>query len=166
MTTLRKTKQDIERELAVRTARIEGTVDRLKNSVASPGSALGRLVKNHPYESILGLVTIGAAVAFLVGTHSDEKDSKRAGKNGVPDAYADAIASAMREAEDKGISRDEALHAAIRAHPPIVFRGEDTSTPRYVRQIIDRFVNTFTALAFEYASTFISDLLKGRKSTS
>lgn len=166
MTAIQKTRLELERELALRTARIEGTVDRIKSSVVAPGTALGRFVKSHPYESLLGVVAIGAAVVLLLKTHSGDKDSERPERNGVPDAYADAIASAMRKAEDRGASRDEALQAAIRANPPIVFRREDRGTSGYLSQIIDRFVNTLTALAFEYASSMISDLVKGRKSGS
>ena len=167
MRTLLRVKREVEQELEIRSARIEGAVARLKSDVSIPGSALRRLARKHPYESLFGLVAIGAAAAFLVVNRPRDGSTKSTGKApSLADAYADVIGAGIHEAEKSGLDRMEALRAAIRANPPVVFSPDPSKSPTYLKQVSDRFVNTLTAIAFEYATTWLSQLVSRRNGTS
>ena len=163
MTRLQKAKREVELELQRRSARIESTVARMKSELTAPAASLGRFARSHPYESLIGLTAVGAAAMYLVLNRSrngSHKDTVRG--VGVADTYADVIAASLREAEKKGLPGDQALQAAIRAHPPVVTPPELASRPNYLRQLTNRALDTLTALAFEYATRWLSDLMDRR----
>lgn len=167
MRTLQQARQEVEQELERRSARIERGVARLKGGIASPSAAIGRLVRNRPYESLLGLVAVGAAVVLLVTNRSRKRPqaSTREG-SGLANAYADVIDAGMRQGEKDGLSSKEALHAVIRDNPPVVVQPQPAPSSTYLQQMSDRLVNTVTAMAFEYASSRLDELLKRRNGTS
>jgi len=167
MRTFLKDKREVEQELEVRSARIERAVARLKNDVSFPGSALGRFARNHPYESLFGLVAVGAAAAFIVVNRSRGGSTKSTG-GGVrlADAYAEVVGAAVHDAEELGLDRREALNAAIRANPPVVLQPQPSRSPTYLKQVTDRFVNTLTAIAFEYVTTWLGEFVNRRNGTS
>ena len=152
MRTILTAKREVEEELERRSARIEAAVARLKTDLSFPGRTLGRVARSHPYESLFGLVAVGAAATFLVLNRSRNSSSNPA------DAYADVIAAGIRAAEESGLGGTEALHAAIRANPPVVNPPAPSKSSPYMRQIIDRFVNTITAMAFEYAASWVNEM--------
>ncbi len=166
MRTIQIAKREVQEELERRSARIERTVARLKTDFSTPGRVLGRVARNHPYESLFGLVAVGAAATFLVLNRSRNGSAKPGkGRAGATEAYSDIIAAGIREAEQSGLVGVEALHAAIRANPPVVPPAPSKSST-YVRQIIDRFVSTLTAMAFEHATTWLSEMTNRQNRTT
>ncbi len=167
MRTSLRIRREVEQELEVRSARIEGALARLKRDVSIPGSALGYLVRKHPFESLFGLVAVGAAAAFLVVNRSRKRSAKAAGEGQqFAEAYAEVIGAGMREAEKSGLDRKEALYTAIRATPPVVVPTDPSKSPTYLKQVSDRFVNTLTAIAFEYVTTWLSRLVSRQNGVS
>ena len=166
MTNLKKARREVERQLEQRSASIEGTVTRLKSDITLPVSPVSSFVKRHPYESLLGLVAVSAAAAFLVFTRTG-KESKPGGKaeTGLADAYATLLAERIRDGESHGMSPEEAIGSAVRANPPVVIPPERRGPPKYLSRLTDRLVNTATTLAFDYAANWLDDAMKRRNGT-
>jgi len=166
MRTLQKAREELEQELKLRSARIERGVARLKTDISFPSATIGRLARNRPYESLLGIAAVGAAAAFLLTNRSRKKPraSSRNG-SGIANAYADVISASIRAGEQGGLSSKEALHAAIRDNPPVVVPPQRDPHPTHLQRMADRLVNTVTAMAFEYASSRLDELLERRNGT-
>lgn len=167
MSSLEKARQEVEQELEATSARIQTAVTRLKGDVSLPGSSLGRFARNHPYESLFGLVAVGAAAVFLLSNRSGQSSDRSQRKTtGVSDAYADVIAARMREAEKSGIDSERALHAAIRANPPVVLPASPSRSVTPVQKVADKFVSTVTAMFFDYATNWLREFINRRDTTA
>lgn len=165
MTSLKKTKREVERQLEFRTARIENAVNRIKGDVASPVSIISRFLRKHPYETLAGVAGVAAVVAWLA-LRSGSKSGAPDNGDGVKVSYADAVARSIREAEEKGASREDAVQTAIRENPPIVVESHNSKPSGYLHDFGERVLASLTAVAFSYASQWINELVEGRRSTS
>jgi hypothetical protein len=165
MTSLEKTKQEVEQQLALRSARIESAVSKLRGDVSSPASIITQFIRKHPFETLGGIAAIGAVAAFIA-LRSGSKSKERDDEDGVKSAYADAISRSIQRAEEQGASRNEAVHRAILQNPPILVQSSNSKSNGYLHEFGERVIASLTAVAFNYASSWISELLEGRRSTS
>lgn len=161
--TIQSARSEVEQELAVRTARIENSVSRIRKNVAEPGVSVGRAIKSHPYSLLAGLAVAGAATALVLLSRRGDRDKKDP-QRALADAYSERLAREVRSAETNGLSLEEALTRAVRANPPVM-TAEPTNAPEsYVGVIADRLAKTVTAMAFEFATNWLNERVESRKS--
>lgn len=161
--TIQSARSEVEQQLALRTARIEDSVSRIRKNVAEPSATVGRAIKSHPIGLIAGLAVAGIATAVILLNRRDV-DAARDPQRALADAYADRLASEIRNAESNGVSSDEALRRAVRANPPVIAPEPTPAPESYVRVVADRVAKSLTAMAFEFATNWLNELLESRKS--
>ena len=166
MTSLKKAKREVKRQLDHRSASIEGTVTRLKSDIKLPISPVSSFVKSHPYESLFGLVAVGATAALLFLTRTGKEEEGGRKDTGLADAYATLLAESIRDGKSRGMSQEEAIKSAVRSNPPVVIPPERTGSSKYLSRLTDRLVNTVTAIAFDYAANWLDDVIRRRNGTS
>ena len=167
MTKLQKAKRDVELQLVKKSASIDGSLTRLKSEVMVPGGQIGRFLREHPNQSLLGLIAVGAVVATLViGRSKDKAPVSSERSTGVADAYADVLAKSVKEAESRGLSPDQALHAAVRTNPPVVAPLRQPAYKGYLNQFASRLIGAATTAALDYATKWLNELVRGRNEST